>query len=93
MSYRLCLHWLFCVTLKQKGKSNVNSIYFKKIKTLKKIKKSQTTKKKKPKLFLKLFEISPNRDSNMAKKTKISQLPNMRRVDNNHADVINKNIM
>jgi hypothetical protein len=82
---------LFCVTLKQKGKSNVNSIYFKKIKTLKKLKNLKLLKKK-PKLFLKLFEISPNRDSNIAKKTKISQLPNMRRADNNHANAVNKNI-
>jgi hypothetical protein len=46
---------LSCITLKQKGKSNVKSIYFQKIKDLKK-KKSKCAQNTKngPKLFLKI---------------------------------------
>jgi hypothetical protein len=46
---------LSCITLKQKGKSNVKSIYFQKIKVLKK-KKSKCAQNTKngPKLFLKI---------------------------------------
>jgi hypothetical protein len=62
----------------------VKSIYFQKIKALKKkIKTSQKTKKR-LKLFLKQFKICLKRDTKKAQKIKIGQLPNMEIAGNNH---------
>jgi hypothetical protein len=47
---------LFCVTLREKGKSNVKSIYFQKIIALNKLKQVKNTKNR-HKLFLKYVMI------------------------------------
>jgi hypothetical protein len=69
---------LFSVTLGQKDKSKiVKSIYFKKIKALKKKKKQAQNTKKQHKLFSKSLKISLNRDLQNAQKSKICSLSNM----------------
>jgi len=65
------------VTLAQKDKSNEKSIYFKKIKALKKKKKQAQNTKKQHKLFSKSLKISLNRDLQNAQKSKICSLSNM----------------